>query len=97
MQVYAYTFKNELTSLCWNYLGDVKNELDKFYTLGLDGFFADYPNTLRSFLDGQDCSRSMDVDSGATGGGYRHLLATYFQSHWIMLVFAVPLLIGLLV
>ena len=49
MQVYAYTFKNELTSLCWNYLGDVQNELDKFYDLGLDGYFADYPNTV-SFL-----------------------------------------------
>ena len=62
MQVYAYTFKNELTSLCWNYLGDVKNELDKFYRLGFDGFVTDYPNTLRSFLDGQDCSQSMEVN-----------------------------------
>ena len=50
MQVYAYTFKNELTSLCWNYLGDVQNELDKFYDLGLDGYFADYPNTVSFFL-----------------------------------------------
>ena len=110
MQVYAYTFKNELTSLCWNYLGDVQNELDKFYDLGLDGYFADYPNTVRSFFDQQNCTReSMDDSNGATSIGFGFWgmgrippLTTQFSlSHWIMLVFAtataIPLLIGLLV
>jgi len=109
MQVYAYTFKNELTSLCWNYLGDVQNELDKFYDLGLDGYFADYPNTVRSFFDQQNCTReSMDSNGAASigfgfwGMGRIPPLTTQFSlSHWIMLVFAtataIPLLIGLLV
>lgn len=58
MSVYAYTFKNEQSSMCWGHLGDVRNELDRFYELGLDGYFADYPNTVRSFLDDQNCIRS---------------------------------------
>ena len=58
MTVYAYTFKNEQSSMCWDHLGDVRNELDRFYELGLDGYFADYPNTVRSFLDDQNCIRS---------------------------------------
>lgn len=51
LQVYAYTFKNDdLNHLCWNFYGDVRNELNQFLQLGLDGYFADYPNTVRSFL-----------------------------------------------
>lgn len=51
MQVYAYTFKNDdLSHQCWNFYGDVRNELNQFLQLGLDGYFADYPNTVRSFL-----------------------------------------------
>ena len=35
MQVYAYTFKNDETSkLKWDYHGDPRNELQKFYELG---------------------------------------------------------------
>ena len=35
MQVYAYTFKNdEIAKLKWDYHGDVRNELQKFYELG---------------------------------------------------------------
>ncbi len=59
LQLYAYTFKNELHGeLCWNYAGEVRNELNKFLSIGLDGYFSDYPNTVSSFLkDHQsDCS-----------------------------------------
>lgn len=67
MPVFAYTFDNELASLKWDYGGDVRNELDKFLTLGLDGYFADYPNTVRSFLEsstdchGKNASKSINV------------------------------------
>ena len=51
MQVYAYTFKNELSSLKWDYQGDVRNELQQFFKLGLEGYFSDFPATLKSFRD----------------------------------------------
>ena len=51
MLVFAYTFKNELSSLKWDYLGDVRNELWKFYDMGIDGYHSDFPNTVKSFLD----------------------------------------------
>jgi len=51
MKVYAYTFKTEPSSFCWEYEGDYRNELDRFFGLGLDGYFSDFPNTVRSFLD----------------------------------------------
>ena len=51
MLVFAYTFKNELFSLKWDYEGDVRNELQKFYDLGIDGFHSDFPRTVVSFLD----------------------------------------------
>ena len=52
MQVYAYTFKNdEISKLKWDYHGDPRNELQKFYELGLEAYFTDYPGTARSFVD----------------------------------------------
>jgi len=63
MKIFPWTFKNELSSLCWDYLGDVQNELEQFFQLGIDGFFADYPNTVSSFLDRQDCLPPNSSDS----------------------------------
>ena len=65
MKIFPWTFKNELRSLCWDYLGDVQNELAQFFQLGIDGFFADYPNTVSSFLGRQDClpPNSSDFDN----------------------------------
>ena len=63
MKIFPWTFKNELSSLCWDYLGDVQNELEQFFQLGVDGFFADYPNTVSSFLDRQDCLPPNSSDS----------------------------------
>ena len=54
LKLFAYTFKNELSSLCWNDFGDPRNELNRFQSLGLDGYFSDYPNTARSFLNGYE-------------------------------------------
>ena len=63
MKIFPWTFKNELSSFCWDYLGDVQNELEQFFQLGIDGFFADYPNTVSSFLDRQDCLPPNSSDS----------------------------------
>lgn len=59
MQVYAYTFKNELPTLKWDYRGDMRNELHQFYQMGLDGYFSDFPNTVRSYLNSKNCSSSI--------------------------------------
>jgi hypothetical protein len=67
MQVYAYTFGNDLSGLKWDYRGDVRNELNYFMdTIGLDAYFTDYPNTARSFLDSSDCQRSNQATSKTT-------------------------------
>jgi hypothetical protein len=67
MQVYAYTFGNDLSGLKWDYRGDVRNELNYFMdTIGLDAYFTDYPNTARSFLDSSDCQRSNQDTSKMT-------------------------------
>ena len=68
MKIFPWTFKNELSSLCWDYLGDVQNELEQFFQLKIDGFFADYPNTVRSFLDRQDCLPPYSSDSKKDDG-----------------------------
>ena len=68
MKIFPWTFKNELSSLCWDYLGDVQNELEQFFQLKIDGFFADYPNTVRSFLDRQDCLPRYSSDSKKVDG-----------------------------
>ena len=52
LQLYAYTFKNELDSLCWNDLGEPRNEYDRFHMMGLDGYFSDYPNTGHGWKNG---------------------------------------------
>ena len=68
MKIFPWTFKNELSSLCWDYLGDVQNELEQFFQLKIDGFFADYPNTVSSFLDRQDCLPPYSSDSEKVDG-----------------------------
>ena len=50
LKLFAYTFKTETNSLCWENAGDYRNELETFYNLGLDGYFSDFPNTVHSFL-----------------------------------------------
>ena len=68
MKIFPWTFKNELSSLCWDYLGDVQNELEQFFQMKIDGYFADYPNTVRSFLDRQDCLPPYSSDSKKNDG-----------------------------
>jgi glycerophosphoryl diester phosphodiesterase len=50
LAVHCYTFKNEWTGLYWQSGQDPYAELDEFIELGTDGFFADFPLTVRRFL-----------------------------------------------
>ena len=43
--VHAYTFRNEKRRLSFDMAGDPLNEYLQFFRLGLDGLFADFPDT----------------------------------------------------
>jgi glycerophosphoryl diester phosphodiesterase len=43
--VHAFTFRNEAKRLFSDYAGDPKAEYEKFYALGVDGLFSDFPDT----------------------------------------------------
>ncbi len=67
MKVFAYTFRNELSSLKWDYQGDAHAEMEKFFELGLNGYFTDFPNTARSFLNTiEPCNKSSSIVTSIT-------------------------------
>jgi glycerophosphoryl diester phosphodiesterase len=43
--VHAYTFRNERRRLALDYRGDPQAEYLQFFRLGVDGVFADFPDT----------------------------------------------------
>ena len=43
--VHPYTFRNEQFRLAYDYQGNPVNEYLRFYELGVDGVFSDFPNT----------------------------------------------------
>jgi glycerophosphoryl diester phosphodiesterase len=43
--VHPFTFRNEAGTLASDYMGDAKNEYRQFFELGVDGVFADFPDT----------------------------------------------------
>jgi glycerophosphoryl diester phosphodiesterase len=43
--VHAYTFRNEARRLASDYKGDPKAEYKRFFDLGVDGVFSDFPDT----------------------------------------------------
>lgn len=49
--VHTYTFRNEDKYLAWNYTQDPYNEYQKFFDLQVDGYFTDFPASLKRFLD----------------------------------------------
>lgn len=51
MKVHAYTFRNEDKYLAWNYTQDPYNEYETFLNIPIDGYFTDFPATLKKFLD----------------------------------------------
>jgi glycerophosphoryl diester phosphodiesterase len=43
--VHPFTFRNEAPGLVSDYQGDPKEEYRRFYELGVDGLFSDFPDT----------------------------------------------------
>ena len=51
LKVHAYTFRNEDRYLAWNYTQDPYNEYETFLNIQIDGYFTDFPASLKKFLD----------------------------------------------
>ncbi|CAH1777367.1 unnamed protein product [Owenia fusiformis] len=51
MKVHIYTMRNEDRYLLWDYGQDPRREYEAFLQLGVDGYFTDFPATLKSLLD----------------------------------------------
>ena len=51
LKVHAYTFRNEDRYLAWNYTQDPYNEYETFLNIQIDGYFSDFPASLKKFLD----------------------------------------------
>ncbi|TXH91062.1 MAG: glycerophosphodiester phosphodiesterase [Rhodoferax sp.] len=50
--VHAYTFRSEAPGLVSDYKGDPKAEYKRFFALGVDGVFSDFPDTAKAARDG---------------------------------------------
>lgn len=59
LKVHAYTFRNEDKYLAWNYTQDPYNEYETFLNIPIDGYFTDFPGTLKKFLDMEYTTTSM--------------------------------------
>jgi glycerophosphoryl diester phosphodiesterase len=46
--VHVFTFRNEKRRLALDYRGDSQSEYLQFFRLGVDGVFADFPDTAAS-------------------------------------------------
>lgn len=49
--VHAYTFRSEAPGLVSDYQGDPKAEYRRFFSLGVDGVFSDFPDTAKTARD----------------------------------------------
>ena len=49
--IHVYTFRNEYMHLEWDYGQDPYTEYDFYFSLGIDGYFSDFPRTARQYLD----------------------------------------------
>ena len=47
LKAHGWTFNNEWMSLYWDHGQDPYSLLEEFYDLGIDGYFADFPLTVR--------------------------------------------------
>jgi glycerophosphoryl diester phosphodiesterase len=52
LEVFVYTFRNELWALAFDYQGDPAAEIRRFVRLGADGLFTDFPDTAHRVLSG---------------------------------------------
>jgi len=50
LKAHGFTFRNEWMKLYWDHGQDPYSQLEEFYDLGIDGYFSDFPWTVRRFL-----------------------------------------------
>ena len=79
LEAHVYTFRNKDEFLPWDDAQDPYNEYDRFYKLGADAYFTDFPATLKRYLD------TMHVDPVPTSAG--HIEAPKLT--WILLLLSV--------
>eukprot|EP00090_Calanus_glacialis_P015355 TRINITY_DN2423_c0_g1_i4.p1 TRINITY_DN2423_c0_g1~~TRINITY_DN2423_c0_g1_i4.p1 ORF type:complete len:412 (-),score=121.17 TRINITY_DN2423_c0_g1_i4:165-1400(-) len=60
LKAHCFTFRNEWMKLYWEHGQDPYSQLEEFLELGTDGYFSDFPLTIRRFLHYKDmlCSPS---------------------------------------
>jgi len=60
LKAHCFTFRNEWMKLYWDHGQDPYSQLEEFLELGTDGYFSDFPLTIRRFLHYKDmlCSPS---------------------------------------
>ena len=60
LKAHGFTFRNEWRKLYWEHGQDPYSQLEEFYDLEIDGYFSDFPLTIRRFLKykGVLCSSS---------------------------------------
>ena len=49
--VHVFTFRNEYMHLVWEYGQDPYTEYDFYLSMGIDGYFSEFPRTARQFFD----------------------------------------------
>jgi len=72
----GFTFRNEWMKLFWDHGQDPYSQLSQFLGLGIDGYFTDFPLTVRRFMyyEGILCEPKFDTKSSA-GDKFRPLNA----------------------
>merc|ERR1712059_111930 len=50
LKAHCFTFRNEWMKLYWEHGQDPYSQLEEFLELGTDGYFTDFPLTVRRFL-----------------------------------------------
>ena len=62
MAVFSWTFRNEYDELsCWEDGQDPYVEYQRFLDIGLDGYFTDFPGSLRRFMDAKENAQREQV------------------------------------
>lgn len=84
LKVHAYTFRNENKYLAWNYTQDPYNEYEAFFKAKIDGYFTDFPSSLKRFLDEKLNTQSNQCISAANSQLSRSYLTLVIMSIYYM-------------
>jgi len=79
LKVHCFTFRNEWMKLYWENGQDPYAEMEEFLDIGIDGYFSDFPLTMRRFLHytGTLCSSSMTSSTSSPFSWLVSLLCLY--------------------